>query len=1323
MEPPGGGLGPGRGTRDKKKGRSPEEPPAAGDGGKSKKFTLKRLMADELERFTSMRIKKEKEKPNSAHRNSSAFYGEDPSAQSLQDISDEQVLCLFEQMLVDMNLNEEKQQPLREKDIIIKREMVAQYLHTSKAGMSQKESSRSAMMYIQELRSGLKDMPLLSCLESLRVSLNNNPVSWVQTFGAEGLASLLDILKRLHDEREESPGSYDSRNKHEIIRCLKAFMNNKFGIKTMLETEEGILLLVRAMDPAVPNMMIDAAKLLSALCILPQPEDMNERVLEAMTERAEMEEVDRFQPLLEGLKSGTSIALKVGCLQLINALITPAEELDFRVHIRSELMRSGLQQVLKDLRLMENDDMKVQLAVFDEQGEEDSYDLKGRLEDIRMEMDDFSEVFQILLNTVKDSKAEPLFLSILQHLLLVRNDYEARPQYYKLIDECISQIVLHKNGTDPDFKCRHLQIDIEGLIDQMIDKTKVEKTEAKAIELEKKLDSELTARHELQVEMKKMESDFEQKLQDLQGEKQTLDAEKQQLATEKKDLEAEVSQLTGKVANLSKELEDAKKHMASLSAAVVSSVPLAPSSDTVPPAPPFPSNSNISPPPPPPPPPLPGSILAPSPLPGGCCIPLPPPLPGGEGIPAPLLLPGGGGIPAAPPLPGGGGIPPPPPLPGEGGIPAPSPLPGGGGIPPPPPLPGEGGIPAPPPLPGEGGIPAPPPLPGGGGIPAAPPLPGGGGIPPPPPLPGGGGIPPPPPLPGGGGIPAPPPLPGGGGIPAPPPLPGGAGIPPPPPLSGVPGIPPPPPGMCVPPPPPAFWGLGVTAAPALPYGLVPKKLYKPEVQLRRPNWSKFVAEDLSQDCFWTKVKEDRFENNELFAQLTLTFSAQTKTSKAKKDQEGGEEKKSVQKKKVKELKVLDSKTAQNLSIFLGSFRMPYQEIKTVILEVNEAVLTESMVQNLIKQMPEPEQLKMLSELKDEYDDLAESEQFGVVMGTVPRLRPRLSAILFKLQFNEQVENIKPEIVSVTAACEEVRKSENFSSLLEITLLVGNYMNAGSRNAGAFGFNISFLCKLRDTKSADQKMTLLHFLAELCENSYPEILKFPDELTHVEKASRVSAENLQKNLDLMKKQISDVERDVQNFPAATDEKDKFVEKMTSFVKDAQEQYNKLRMMHSNMETLFKELGSYFLFDPKKMTVEEFFMDLNNFRNMFVQAVKENQKRRETEEKMRRAKLAKEKAEKERLEKQQKRAQLIDMNAEGDETGVMDSLLEALQSGAAFRRKRGPRQANRKAGCAASSLLDSDLAKKDAMISCSAKVSKSEGSRDVHDENKELIGRAS
>uniref|UniRef100_A0A8D0E4N6 Diaphanous related formin 1 n=1 Tax=Salvator merianae TaxID=96440 RepID=A0A8D0E4N6_SALMN len=1193
-----------------------------------------------LERFTSIRIKKEKEKPNMGHRNSSASYSDvSGSGQLLQDVSDENVLVLFEQMLVDMNLNEEKQQPLREKDIGIKREMVSQYLHTSKAGMSQKESSKSPMMNIQELKSGLRDAQLLNCLESLRVSLNNNPVSWVQNFGAEGLNCLLDILKGLHDEKDEISGPYDTRIKHEIIRCLKAFMNNKFGIKTMLETEEGILLLARAVDPKVPAMMIDAIKLLSALCILPQPVDMHEQVLGALTERAEMEEVERFRPILDGLKSSTSMALKVACLQLINALIIPSDELDFRVHIRSELMRSGLQQILKELHSQDNEELKVQLTLFEEYGEEDSADLRNRLDDI---------LFQILLNTVKDSKSEQHFLSVLQHLLLIRNDYEARPQYFKLIDECISQIILYKNGADPDFKLKHFDLNVEGLIDNMIDQTKVAKSEAKALELEKKLDSELTARHELQVEIKKKETDFEQKLQEALKEKETLEAENQHVSLEKQNLESVVSQLNNQIGVLSKELQSAKEKMEHIIAGASLPTSLPGTTEVIPPPPPLPGTAGI-----PLPPSLPGTVVVVPPPPPP---PPPPPLPGATG----MVLP----PPPPPPLPGATGMLPPPP-------PPPPLLPGAAGVPPPPPLP---------PVPEATGMPPPPP-----------PLP---GMPqPPPPLPGTPGIPPPPPLPGMPGIPPPPPLPGMPGIPPPPPLPGMPGIPPPPPpLPGMPGMPPPPPpppGMPGIPAPPMLPNFGGTAVPALPFGLAPKKVYKPEIKLRRTNWSKISAQQLSEDCFWVKAKEERFENDELFAKLSVSFCAAQAKSKAEK--ENGEAQ-VQQKKKVKELRVLDSKNAQNLSIFLGSFRMPYEEIKCAILEVNETVLTESMLQNLIKLMPEPDKLKLIVELKEEYDELAEPEQFGVVISSVPNLMPRLNAILFKLQFNEQVENIKPEIVSVTAACEEVRKSESFSSLLSIILLVGNFMNSGSMNAGAFGFNISYLCKLRDTKSFDQKMTLLHFLAETCEMQHPEVLKFPDELIHVEKAHQVSAENLRKSLDLMKKQISDLRRNVDNWPSTTDEKDKF---SYSFVKEAEEQYEKLRMMHSNMENLYRELGHYFLFDTNKISIEEFFTDLYNFRNMFLQAVKENQKRRETEEKMRRAKLAKEKAEKERQEKQQKREQLIDMNAEGDETGVMDSLLEALQSGAAFRRKRGPRQANRKLGCAVTSMLASELTKEDAL----------------------------
>ncbi|XP_041710044.1 protein diaphanous homolog 1 isoform X2 [Coregonus clupeaformis] len=1168
------------------------------DGDGKKKFKLKRLIPDELERFTSMRMKKDKEKPHAAgQRHSNAAHYEVPAQGAmLHDHPDEYVLELFEQMLVDMNLNEEKQQPLRAKDIVIKREMVSQYLHTSKAGQNQKESSKSAMMYIQELRTEPRDAQLLGCLESLRVSLNNNPVSWVQNFGDEGLVLLLNIMRKIQEEKDEYP-NMGMKCQHEIVRCLKAFMNNKYGLKAMLTSAVGIPLLVRAINPRVPHMMVDVVKLLSAICILEHPDNLHERVLEAITEEAEKLDIERFQPLLSGMNK-PNIALKNGCMQLINALISRGEELDYRIHIRSELLRLGLRDLLTEIRTIENEELRVQLSVFDEQAEDDSDELQARLNDVRIEMDDVMEVFQILMNTVKDSKAETHFLSLMQHLLLVRNDYMVRPQYYKLIDECIAQIVLHRNGADPDFKCRNLSLDVEGLIDNMVDKTKVQTSEAKAIELEKKLDAELTARHELQVELKKMEGDYEHRVQELAAEKETLGSEKQEREGENQTLLGQINTLKEQIEKLSKDLEEAKTRV------VTVHVPVGPAPPTAPPLPGTPSipgQANM----PPPPPPLPGQALLPSP-------------------------------PPAPPLPGMPGPPPPPPLPGMCGPPPPPPLPGMPGPPPPPPLPGMCGPPPPPPLPGMPGMP-----------------------PPPPPLPGGPGMPPPPP---------------------------------------------PAPGMGMPPPPPGMGGWGAPVPPPLPFGLAPKKEYKPEVQLKRANWSKIGYEDLSECSFWTKAKEDRYENNELFAKLTLAFSSQTKTSKAKKDQEGEEEKKTTQKKKVKELKVLDSKSSQNLSIFLGSFRLPYEEIKNVILEVNEKLLSESMVQNLIKQLPEQETLNVLGEMKDEYEDLAEAEQFGVVMSTVKRLKPRLTAILFRLQFEEQLNNIKPDVVSVTAACEELRKSTAFSQLLQITLLVGNYMNAGSRNAKAFGFTISYLCKLRDTKTADLKQTLLHFLADVCQEQYPDVMTFPDELIHVEKASRVSAETLQKNLEQMGRALNSLDKDLETFPPPQSDRDMFIEKMTSFVGSAREQYEKLDMMHKNMEKQYSDLGDYFVFDPRKISVEEFFGDLNNFKNMFQQAVKENAKRRESEEKLKRAKLAREKADREKEEKQ-KKSQQLDLNAEGDETGIMDGLLEALQSGAAFKRKRGPRQAaNRRAGHAVTNILAKELMKEDTTPSFSKPLNK-------------------
>ncbi|XP_008273742.1 protein diaphanous homolog 3 [Stegastes partitus] len=1054
----------------KKKGSSNHSTSCYDEGDRKPKFHLpfRNITDDVLDRFASIRIpgsKKERTPLTQSKHNSNDWSTSSSSTShhfeelSSKITSEKEILALFEKMMEDMNLNEDKKTPLRDKDLNTKREMVIQYMFTaSKTGSLRSSHQISPQEFLGELKSGVMDERLFACLDSLRVSLTSNPVSWVQSFGHEGLGLLLDILERLLFKKQQE--KIDKKNQHKVVQCLKAFMNNKYGLDRILGEEKSLALLARAIDPSQSAMMTDVVKLLSAICIVGE-ENTLEKVLEAITTAGEWRAIERFSPIVQGLRD-RSVQLQVACMQLINALVTSPDELDFRLHIRNEFMRCGLKEILPQLITIRNEALDIQLKVFEEHKEEDMIEFSHRLEDIKSELDDAGDVFSIVQSMVKDSSAEPYFLSILQHLMLIRNDYLVRPQYFKIVEECVSQIVLHRSGTDPDFSYRkRLDVDFSHLLEVCVEKARTDEYEQRASELAQKFDEEFLSRQEAQAQLVKCEE---------------------------------------KIAELQAELQAFRSQFGAVPVALTSAQA--------------------------------GQALSSSAFPPG------------------------------PPAPG------PPP-----------------------------------------GVPAPPPPP------------------------------------------------------------------PPPPLPGCPAAPPPPPGMpppfgAPPPPPPGFGGgLGSPTHRALPYGLRPKKEFKPQTSIKRLNWSKIRPQEMSEGCFWVLADENQYAKPELLNRVAFTFGSQRT---AKKEEEDLEDKKSI-KKRIKELKVLDPKIAQNLSIFLGSFRMPYQEIRRMVVEVDEEQLTEPMIQNLVKHLPEQEQLNALAKYKNEYSNLSEPEQFGVVMSSVKRLRPRLSHILFRLQFEEQVNNLRPDILAVNAACDEVRKSRSFGRLLELVLLLGNYMNAGSRNAQSFGFDLSSLCKLKDTKSADQKTTLLHFLAQVCEEEFPDVIKFVDDLEHVDRASRVSAENLEKSLRQMERQLLQLERDLETFSSPDDPNDMFFTKMASFSKVAREQYGKLVIMHSNMETLYQNVLEYFAVDPKKTSVEELFTDLSNFRSMFTQALKENFRQRETEEKQRRARAAKEKAEREKKERQQKKRRLLEVNAENDETGVMDSLLEALQSGAAFRdrRKRVPR----------------------------------------------------
>ncbi|GIX89718.1 protein diaphanous [Caerostris darwini] len=987
--------------------------------------------------------------------------------ENLDHLTDEQINLQFEMMLDDMNLTEENKEPLRNKGMAEKKLLI---LHMKKTTVKNRlDSPADYISYLSN--SDLSVHKLFQCLESLRIALTNNTVSWVQDFGSQGLDKLLQILNLCYGKNAK----YE-RVQHECIKCIKALMNNTVGLKQIFKHPDALNILARSIDSSVPVIMTDAVKLMAAMCLVPP--NGHEKALEAITVCGEIEGRERFAPIIRGLETRNE-TLRIACIQLINALVTSPDDLDFRLHLRNEFMRTGLIDVLENLQAEGNQtaELSIQLKIFHDHKDEDFDEFSQRYENIRLEFEEINDCYDLIRQTIGETPAEADFLSILQHLLCVRDDITVRSAYYRLIEECVSQIVLHKNGCDPDFRhTKRFKIDVEPLIETIIDKSKQEE-ERVSDELSKKLEEALTA---------------------------------------KQESEAKLSQVENRLREYEAIISEVKKG---------GKLPQLPAG--------FLANMGSSAPPPPPPPP-PGS-----------------------------------GIPPPPPPPPGSNIPPPPPMPGMG-------------IPPPPPMPGMG-------------------------------------PPPPPPMPGMGGPPPPPPPPGPGGM-----------IRFPPPPPGG--------LS--PNLPPP---------------------NVLPHGMQPKKKYVLETPMKRVNWKKIPPQKLSDKAFWVSVREEKLASDDIFETLSVKFSSKPQT---KKENNKVDEKKPS--KKAKELKVLDAKSAQNLMILLGSVKISSSDMQKYILKVDEEHLTDAMLQQLIRYMPEPEQLARLEQFKDQYNELAEAEQFAVTMSSIKKLVPRLKSISFKMKFQELVQDIKPDIVAATAACEEVKTSKKFCLILQIILLIGNYMNAGSRNEQAVGFEISLLTKLNSTKAADHKTTLLHYLAEIVENKYPDALNFAEELMHVDRAARVSAEQIQKNLSQMKKSVKQLETDLKNFRPHNEE-DRFADVMTSFLTEASAQYEILENMFKQMEKLYEDLSVYYAFDPKKYASDEFFTDIKTFKDMFQEAHKDNVHQREMEEKMRRAKEAKEKAEKEKQERLAKKKQLIDISSGEDQEGVMDSLLEALKTGSAFSHK--------------------------------------------------------
>ncbi|KAM5129237.1 inverted formin-2 isoform 2-T2 [Mantella aurantiaca] len=563
-----------------------------------------------------------------------------------------------------------------------------------------------------ELCIRLLQIPSVVNYSGLRKRLESSDDQWmVQFLELSGLDLLLEALDRLSG-RGVSRIS-DALLQLTCINCVRTLMNSHKGIEYIVTNEGYVRKLSQALDTSNVMVKKQVFELIAALFIYsPEGHDLALDALEHY--KAVKNQQYRFSVIMSELSATDNVPYMVTLLSVINAIIFGTEELRIRVQLRNEFIGLQLLDVLTKLRDLEDEDLLVQVYVFEEAKSEDDEDLLKLYGGI--DMNNHQEVFSTLFNKVSSSPLSAQLLIILQGLLQFDVNNPSSALLWEALELLVNRAVLLAD----DCKDNNL----EGVMDRL-------STSKKRPNKQKSQDKNVG-----KVNVS------------IQTDKPTYEFSKEEMSS---------------LSLADALIEPSGDSQMVLTRKTSSHVPLAGSQPV-----PF-LGGDVQSTQSPPLPPLPPPCEMPSPSPGMNSFPSPPPPLPGAGVtpPPPPPLPAMGAIsPPSPPLHSTGGIPPPPPFPGMRGIPPPPPFPGIGGItppPPPPPFPGMGGIPPPPPFPGMGGMPPPPPpfLGMGGMPPPPPPFPGMGGMPPPPPpFPGMGGMPPPPPpFPGMG--PPPPPPPGG----------------------------------------------------------------------------------------------------------------------------------------------------------------------------------------------------------------------------------------------------------------------------------------------------------------------------------------------------------------------------------------------------------------------------------------------------------------------------------------------------------------------------------------------------------------------------------
>ncbi|KAL3082858.1 hypothetical protein niasHS_010660 [Heterodera schachtii] len=471
-----------------------------------------------------------------------------------------------------------------------------------------------------------------------------------------------------------------------------------------------------------------------------------------------------------------------------------------------------------------------------------------------------------------------------------------------------------------------------------------------------------------------------------------------------------------------------------------------------------------------------------------------------------------------------------------------------------------------------------------------------------------------------------------------------------------------------------------------------KKVPKPKFTLKTLNW-KQIPTDKIKGTIWENIEEERLYKQIDMEEICEHFMAgRGAGDESAADGMGTMQRSRPLLRQLEQISVLEPRRAQNCTIMLSRLKLSHREIRQTVMSMDErAKLPKDMIEQMLKFVPSKAELQLihdtLSHQGKSPSALALADRFLYEIGQIPRYEQRLKCLHTIRSFGDCLGVLRPTLNVVTRSSVQLNGSKRLRQFFALILAVGNLLNYGKRAGSAFGFSVFSLDEIPTVRSSSRpERNLMHFLVELAEQKFPELLRLKRELGAVSEAAKVNRVELEAELhqlDCSIRQLAEElnvhermadknssNRSKKTEKSPTDEQtkekqgqngDRFVPVVRAFMETAKREMDELRGEHREMAQKFSECVRFFAAsDPKKgvPSPDAFFGTFARCLNVFAECYGTIWAEREELERTKRQTLARTLNSRKGTAKHRRKERMLRSDRD------FESLVNMLQSGELF-----------------------------------------------------------